>query len=177
MPRKERTRRRIPPTTEEPTTEECRWRTPQAGCDKPLGAACSSSVSCASAFCVDGVCCAFACVGPCRRCNQPNTAGVCQGQPAGTNPDLECASGTTCNGSGACGAAPAPGKKVKGALCGGATECATGFCKDGVCCNSACTNPCQTCATGTCQSVKGTVDIPECVAPMTCNGMGKCVAS
>jgi hypothetical protein len=147
-----------------------------SSCDKPLGAACSSGVSCASGLCVDGVCCGSACMGLCRACNQTDAPGICKGHAAGTNPDLECASGSTCNGSGACGAAAAPGKKVKGELCGGATECGTGFCKEGVCCNVACTNPCQTCVTGTCQTVKGTTDAPECVAPMTCNNRGGCVA-
>ncbi len=69
-----------------------------------------------------------------------------------------------------------PGK-VKGAVCGAAGECATGFCKDGVCCNSACTDACNSCSTGTCTAVKGAPDAPECIAPMSCNNKGKCVTS
>lgn len=146
------------------------------GCNKPLGAACSAPEACASGFCADGVCCANACTGPCRSCNQPNTDGVCRGYPAMTDPDFECTSGgMTCNGAGACGPSAPPGNKPNGNLCGGASECASGFCKDGVCCNAACNSPCQSCGTGTCQPVKRAVDAPECVAPMSCNATGKCV--
>ena len=69
------------------------------------------------------------------------------------------------------------GDKGTGSGCAGAGECASGFCTDGVCCNDACTNPCQSCATGTCTTVKNGEDVPECVAPMTCNKTGKCVAA
>ncbi len=66
--------------------------------------------------------------------------------------------------------------KAKGVVCGAAGECASGFCKDHVCCNSACTDPCNSCATGTCTAVKNAADNPECIAPMSCNNKGKCVA-
>ncbi len=66
--------------------------------------------------------------------------------------------------------------KAKGVACGAAGECATGFCKDGVCCDSACTDACNSCATGTCTKVKNATDDPECIAPMSCNNKGKCVA-
>ena len=67
--------------------------------------------------------------------------------------------------------------KAKGAVCGAAGECATGFCKDGVCCNSACTDACNSCSTGTCTAIKNAVDAPECIAPMSCNSKGKCVGA
>jgi hypothetical protein len=67
--------------------------------------------------------------------------------------------------------------KAKGATCGVAAECASGFCKDGVCCNSACTDACNSCATGKCTEVKNADDDPECIAPMTCNNKGKCVVA
>jgi hypothetical protein len=143
-------------------------------CDRPLGAVCSANPECASGYCVDGVCCANACVGPCRSCNQPNLNGTCQGYAAATDPEFECAAGTTCNGAGACGPASPPDNKANGTICGAASECASGFCKDGVCCNSACTSACQTCSTGTCKSVTRTADPPECGYPMTCNSGGRC---
>ncbi|MCG5053594.1 MAG: hypothetical protein KA712_11590 [Myxococcales bacterium] len=37
------------------------------------------------------------------------------------------------------------GDKDKGAACGAASECQSGFCADGVCCESACTGACQAC--------------------------------
>lgn len=145
----------------------------ESACRKSLGAVCASETECLSTFCVDGVCCANACVGPCRSCNQPNLDGLCQAHPPGSNPEGECLAGATCNGAGACGPSPS-GAKPNGQLCAGANECLSGFCTDGVCCGTACTAACQTCATGTCQSVTRKEDVPECVAPRTCNPAGKC---
>jgi hypothetical protein len=147
------------------------------GCGAPQGAKCAANGDCASGFCADGVCCANACTGPCRSCNQPGSDGVCLGYAQGTDPELECASGTTCNGAGACGKPPSSGSKANGDLCSGAGECSSGFCTDGVCCPSACNAPCQSCGTGTCQTVKNTQDVPECSGAMTCNPHGKCVSS
>ena len=67
--------------------------------------------------------------------------------------------------------------KGQGKPCGAAGECASGFCKDGVCCNNACTDSCNSCSTGKCTEVKNGPDDPECIAPMTCNNKGKCVAA
>jgi hypothetical protein len=145
------------------------------GCDLPRGAVCTSEEQCASGFCVDGVCCADACAGKCRACNQPGNDGVCLGYPAATDPERECASGMTCNGAGACGSVSPPGNKLNGEICSAASECGSRFCKDGVCCNNACTNVCESCATGTCSAVTRKEDAPECVAPMRCNPSGKCV--
>ncbi len=144
-------------------------------CGRAIGASCTDSVQCASSFCVDDVCCGNACVGPCRSCNQPNADGICQPYALGTDPGLECSSGATCNGAGACGP-PAGGLKPNGQLCAAGTECRNGFCKDGVCCNNACDGSCRTCATGTCADVTRRTDPPECEGTMTCNGNGKCVA-
>ena len=146
------------------------------GC-APQGTACTTNDSCASGFCADGVCCVNDCAGPCRSCNQPGSNGVCLGYALGTDPEMECATGMTCNGAGACGKAPPPTSKANGELCNGASECMSGFCTDGVCCNSACNAPCQNCGTGACQAVKSGQDVPECVSPKTCNSHGSCVQS
>jgi hypothetical protein len=69
-----------------------------------------------------------------------------------------------------------PGSKARGAACGGAIECSTGFCVDGVCCNNACTDACNSCTTGKCTAVKSADDAPQCVGPMTCNNKGNCVS-
>ena len=71
----------------------------------------------------------------------------------------------------------ARGNKGTGSGCGGANECASAFCTDGVCCKTACTDPCNSCVSGTCTAVKNGEDDPECIAPMTCNKKGKCVAA
>ena len=145
------------------------------GCNRPVGTSCSVEAQCTSGFCVDGVCCASACTGPCRSCNQPNMDGMCLAYQQGTDPNRECTTGLTCNGVGSCGPPPT-GSKAQGELCGAASECQSGFCVDGVCCGSACTDACRTCATGTCIDVKRKEDAPECVAPMTCNATARCVA-
>ena len=144
-------------------------------CNRANGATCADSAQCSSSFCVDGVCCANACLGPCRSCNQPNNDGICQPYAQGTNPAAECTGGTTCNGAGACGSATG-GPKANGELCGATTDCMSGFCKDGVCCNNACDSPCRTCETGTCTNVTRKPDPPECSGTMTCNAAAKCYA-
>ncbi len=141
----------------------------------PQGSLCGDNSECGSGFCADGVCCTNACTGPCRSCNQPNNSGVCQGYAAGTDPEVECASGNTCNGVGACGPLPPP-NLPNGQLCTVGTQCLSGFCTDGVCCENACNGPCQTCGTGACLQVKKADDIPECTGSMTCNPRGACVA-
>jgi hypothetical protein len=145
-------------------------------CDRANGTECTDSVQCHSSFCVDGVCCANACLGPCRSCNQPNNDGTCLPYPQGTDPAFECTGGMTCNGVGSCGPA-AGGPKKNGELCSAGTECTSTFCKDGVCCDSACTTACKTCATGTCTNVTRMPDPPECYGAMTCNPAGKCVVN
>jgi len=144
-------------------------------CNRVIGAQCTDGAQCASSFCVDGVCCGNACVGPCRSCNQPNNDGICMPYAQGTNPAAECTGGMTCNGAGACGPATG-GPKANGELCTATTDCVSGFCKDGVCCNNACDTPCRTCETGTCTNVTRKPDPPECYGTMTCNAAGKCYA-
>jgi hypothetical protein len=144
-------------------------------CGKAQGTSCGQDGECASGHCADGVCCTNACAGPCRSCNQPSAAGVCQGYAAGSDPELECAGGATCNGVGACGPQPIP-NLANGQLCSGASQCSSGFCKDGVCCDNACTSPCEACGSGTCLTVKRSDDVPECAGTSTCNPKGICVA-
>jgi hypothetical protein len=144
-------------------------------CNLPQGALCAASTGCASGFCADGVCCTNACTGPCRSCNQPSATGICQGYPSGTDPEVECQSGTTCNGVGACGTVSPP-NLANGQLCSSGARCLSGFCTDGVCCDTACNSPCQACGSGTCLTVKKTDDPPECTGTMTCNPHGTCVA-
>jgi hypothetical protein len=145
-------------------------------CDRATGTQCTDGAQCRSSFCVDGVCCANACLGPCRSCNQPNNDGMCQPYAQGSDPTGECASGMTCNGAGACGS-PVGGLKPNGQLCAGGNECTSGFCVDGVCCNNACDGQCRTCETGTCANVARKPDPPQCYGTMTCNAAAKCVAN
>jgi hypothetical protein len=99
-------------------------------CKAKNGAACSSATSCASEFCVDGVCCDSACDGTCVSCNQANRAGKCSPYPAGSDPRDECGLGigacsSTCNGAGACD------YPQYGTLCGSCQTCdGYGACQD-----------------------------------------------
>ena len=145
-------------------------------CNRAIGTQCTDGTQCRSSFCVDGVCCANACLGPCRSCNQPNNDGMCQPYAQGSDPAGECTGGMTCNGAGACGS-PVGGLKPNGQLCAAGNECTSGFCVDGVCCNNACDGQCRTCETGTCANVTRKPDPPQCYGAMTCNPAGKCVAS
>ena len=80
---------------------------------------------------------------------------------------------------------------VAGAVCGAASECASGFCADGVCCDGACTGTCVACsaamksqgADGQCGPIKAGFDPgSECAAQAastcgqngSCNGQGAC---
>ncbi len=53
------------------------------------GAVCQTSDDCASAFCIDGVCCNVACSGSCVSCDQTASVGHCKFIPAGL-PDPAC---------------------------------------------------------------------------------------
>jgi hypothetical protein len=133
-------------------------------CKDDNGQPCASGATCASALCVDAVCCGSACGSACDACSVAagGTAdGTCTpvvdgapGAPAcspylcdgvsSTCPstcvtNADCAGGFFCNG-GVCS-----GQKGQGAICSQAGECASGFCVDGVCCNASCTGVCAAC--------------------------------
>jgi hypothetical protein len=72
-------------------------------CAQPDGFPCASAAQCASANCVDGVCCNTACNALCQACSLAKNGsanGTCLSIPAGTDPDSECTG--TCDGAGAC---------------------------------------------------------------------------
>jgi hypothetical protein len=107
--------------------------------DHGEGCTASTATSCASGFCVEGVCCdVAACTGACRSCGVPGSEGTCAPAPAGTPVPGSCADGLACDPTGACLA-------KNGRTCSRGNECASGFCADGVCCESACTGKCVAC--------------------------------
>jgi hypothetical protein len=95
---------------------------PDATCDaagscgkKGLGQPCDRGAQCASGFCVDGVCCANACAGPCRSCTSGAQPGMCKITAAGagdprqlckTDPSASCGVNGTCDGQGNCALSP-----------------------------------------------------------------------
>lgn len=68
--------------------------------------------------------------------------------------DTDCAPSAFCGATGAC----IP-RRLNGASCGEARECASALCADGVCCNSVCSGRCESCnepgAAGTCTAIVG----------------------
>ena len=86
-----------------------------------LGQACTTSATCDSGYCVDGVCCNSACNGFCEACSKakkgPNSVeGLCGPIPDLADPDSECPTvgacqPGTCNGKGGC-------LSPRGRLCG-----------------------------------------------------------
>jgi hypothetical protein len=174
----------------------------QGGCRRGIGQACMAAGDCASGFCADGRCCDAACDGPCRTCAAPGAEGRCTPQPAGADPDRDCAAGQACDGQGRCGDAcradadcPAPDhcrngacvpRAPNGAPCGpdaqdasGDHQCVSGACRDGRCCSATC-GLCEACtgAGGTCAPVG--VGQPDregtrsCGGATACDGRGGC---
>jgi hypothetical protein len=130
---------------------------------------------CTSTFCVDGVCCGTAC-STCQACATALQAhagsnGVCSAALMNTDPHANCPSGSTCNGSGACGL-------KNGQPSASANACSSGNVADGVCCASACSAACDVCsvakgasADGTCAPAPlGSPGNPACGAGVACNG-------
>jgi len=146
-------------------------------CKSGLGEACLLPQSCASGFCVDGVCCASACSGTCSACAQAKKVsgadGTCGFVPQGDDPDDECSGVDVCDGAGLC-------KKPNGAACGNNGVCSTGHCEDGVCCNMACSGSCKSCkvpgSVGTCTNhLAGSDPETGCNGGNpNCNGQGSC---
>lgn len=128
-----------------------------------IGAACNSTIDCTQGACVDGVCCAEACNGPCETCN---ANGECIAAEART----ACGDGLQCFGRGAC-LAP------NGSTCQLGTECGSGNCVAAVGGGSVCCA--EPCATGLACNGDGQCVTPDsdlgapCVADGDCIG-GRC---
>jgi hypothetical protein len=115
-----------------------------------LGDACSLDGDCASAHCVDGVCCDTPCAGRCVACTAAKKGGGSDGNCGaardGSDPDGDCAGAScakgalattrTCDGLGACRAASAITECAPFA-CASATACATTCTSDDDCADAA----------------------------------------
>lgn len=137
---------------------------------------CAGNVETAASTC-DG---SGACIPGATQSCSPN---VCMGASCGKTctADGQCQTGFFCNG-GTCAV-----KKLQGAACSAANECASTFCADGVCCGSACGNTCFACnvagSVGSCIAVPvGQDPRNQCLAEAAatcgraggCNGSGQC---
>jgi hypothetical protein len=108
------------------------WEYKVANLGNGAGCTAATASTCASGFCVDGVCCSIAvCSGTCQSCNVAGHQGTCSQAVAGTEIPGSCADDQACDSSGSC-------KAKNGTVCSSASVCASGWCVDGVCCESAC---------------------------------------
>ena len=164
------------PNTGYPTNETWEYKVTNLGNGE--GCTLATAASCATGFCVDGVCCeAASCTGACKSCNVAGLEGTCVLAKAGTEVPGSCSAGQACDGSGNC-------TTKNGQACTSAATCASGFCADGVCCDSACTGACVSCnqagQIGKCSPYAvGTDPQNECgkgtgVCKSTCDGVGNC---
>jgi hypothetical protein len=164
--------------------------------------ACKVGATCATGFCVDGVCCESACDTACNACILAGTGkpdGTCALAQAGKDPHDDCKDdgAPTCKKDGLCDGAGAcedyPSTKCTPSACAMDEECSSGFCADGVCCDTACSGDCQACtktkkgsgSDGTCGPVAkgmdpdkdcGTLGKGVCKGAGTCDGSGACRA-
>jgi hypothetical protein len=108
------------------------------------------------------------------------TNGSCS---SSCNGDGECQTGFFCDAAKTCQV-----KRVAGAACTAANQCASTFCVDGVCCNIACDQTCYACnlagSVGTCNPLPDGQDatpaecpgqdVTTCGRKGGCNGRGAC---
>ena len=142
------------------------------------GAPCSDGSMCASAICVDGVCCDTLCDGLCERCDGVAAvpAGTCGLIPSGLDPQTECPEvgqcDTVCDGAGGCSVLQCP----DGEPCTEDLSCVSGQCVDGFCCDSACSGTCVACnlvgVEGSCVPIPSGTDPQE-----DCPDSGGCVST
>ena len=154
-------------------------------CLLDLGQACAGPADCASASCVDGVCCAATACGTCQTCNAAGSPGVCAAVVGAADPGT-CDGATRCDALGHC-------LLDEGQPCDASAPeaCASGRCVDGVCCDADCTAACVACsaalkgtgADGACGLVaagsRGRATCPTdpastCQFDGTCDGQGAC---
>jgi hypothetical protein len=86
---------------------------------KADGLPCGAATECTSGFCVDGVCCEQSCMGTCRTCALPGSAGTCRPFDVGTDPADECPDQTaaSCGTDGTCDGAGGCRKYLEGTTC------------------------------------------------------------
>ncbi|MDX2024687.1 MAG: hypothetical protein SF187_30875 [Deltaproteobacteria bacterium] len=179
----------------------CDAATMSCGGLKPNGADCTANRQCASAKCVEGVCCGGlaadqnACPA-CQSCKIEGQKGTCRSAPAGAANAGACPAGTgfcgaqTCNGAGACVQAnPAgtscgaqtcvDGNKVQSQTCNASGMCVNGqltTCEQGYrCADGKCKTSC-TVATASTDCTAGNICIANRCAPPVVDG-GRCAVN
>jgi hypothetical protein len=146
---------------------------------KPAGATCAAAAECDDGTCVDGVCCATACTGPCEACDVPGSLGTCATVAGPTQGTRSCgAPGDTC-AVGACDGKDATrcatfalsiGGVCGAPTCKGSAYLAAPTCSDARLCTAPAEVQCSPyrCAPSGC--------LKTCAADDDCVDQAKCVA-
>jgi hypothetical protein len=145
---------------------------------------CTGATQCASAFCVDSVCCSTACTGLCEACsattkNSGTGSGTCDVAKDGTDPHSDCPTDPVagcerdglCNQGAcelyvsgtSCGSSVCTGNSASGQLCNGLGMCEAmnGIaCAPGLCTGGSCTSTCTSDAD--CDPTTGYCNGAEC---------------
>ncbi|MGK3989090.1 kelch repeat-containing protein [Sorangium sp. So ce136] len=152
-----------------------------------LGAECATNDDCASAPCVDGVCCESPCSEPCHTCAWPSSPGRCVLQPKGSDARSDCARegcDGSCDGFGACSAVPRRGVCVPAQCSDDETHSiARVLCPaDGASCAGPSSEAREVvdCAPYRCDQVGGTCkdgcsSLLDCAPGFACDLFGRCV--
>jgi len=146
---------------------------------KSDGSPCAMGSECKSSFCVDGVCCAEACMGACRSCSLPSSMGKCTPLPAGAaDPRNVCVDkgAASCGTNGKCDGAAGCDVYAKGTVCAAEHCDANVYTPAGLCTASgACVAPdAVRCAPFACNGTKCFV---ACTADANCSSGNVCNAN
>ena len=150
------------------------------------GQPCEVGPQCASGHCVDRVCCATICDGPCVTCALAGAEGTCAPATLGTDPHHDCGEGGPCDS--VCDAAGACADRV-GEACA-ATTCTEDGTQaiEGAACSAigaACTQVTRICAPYRCGfdgslatfgCLRGCRSIDDCADGYACDTDGQCQA-
>jgi hypothetical protein len=144
------------------------------------GGRCQAGTECRSGYCVDGICCESACMGPCQACDVAESAGRCLPVPDGQDPDDDCKEDPAsscgrdgaCDGKGACRQYPA-GTECGPGGCSVATQSAARTCDGQGICQPGATKSCApaVCIEDTCGDPCAAD--PDCMTGFYCDG-GTC---
>jgi hypothetical protein len=144
-----------------------------------LGHACKLGGDCASANCVDGVCCEAACDGQCEACNKdgkcvPVTGAPRGVRPLGVDPGGDVCKAQTCNGSEVAACNLPKGNECAAAACSGSTFTAAGTCDGAGACSKPAPKECKPfgCSDTGCRTSCTTAS--DCANGFTCSG-GACI--
>lgn len=146
------------------------------------GSSCSSGATCASGYCVDGLCCDGKCDGQCESCKETGSAGKCtavKGAPLATR--TACGGTGTCKGqcdgtNGKACTSPDSSTVCTAATCTGGKATTASVCNGSGACTTATSSQCTSnlCATDGSGKCSGSCTAASCSAGTYCDSTGTC---